>query len=794
LTMEQMLMRSKSALNSPTNANDDQKQPDTNRTFPRTSVKMGGTSVSQWIRQQERAFTGWVNAHLQTRSMRITSLEKDIATVSPLIHLLEVLEKKPLREITKYHKKPRHKFDQLDGLRLCLKQIKSRGRKDVPLTFDAEVLLRGEEKKAYLALIWRIIVNYAIEETTAEEALSQTRQKFKSPDARLRWWCNARLTSALQITNFTSNWSDGRVLVHLMNQALDEHERITIQDMEDMDTEELLEGLLRLGDKHLHIPQLLDAADLMSQPNKEAVMTYVSLLRTAIESKDKERSAAEASMGKMQEAFAKLEDTWLNRTKDLTTRLEASQQQTSEYAEKLQEERHTNSKQRMAAKQRTDALFGEIEALKGQVRDGVHQREMMAQDAQAKEKRCAQQVQRLQTQHLQLQAHNDALSEQLQLKDSEDSKGLEASEFQKQQLESQRKTFALETQSVKDSAAKDREMAEKNMAEMEAQKNAQRAKFNEFYAQYKGKLEQSNAAGREYREKCIVITADTEALRRRIAELTALLAAKQAEVEAAREREKALMSQLATQETVFRIQLQELGQFIKEMKSREQVREKQQVEAYHKLLKEREHRIKVEKQRKRKSGLVTASSKDGKIAINNVDVEAQRMALEQFERRRTASRVAQYPQSAPPQRAVSAGGNPLLYDEAAAGSGVSGREAAAFDKKTEAVRTKFGNEKMISTWVYTGKDGQGHHEVILRHNTRSGKDMKSKRVIVVDGKVRYAEKSKETHFIIKNGRDELKLNIAVNESGGKGFVYQLFINDVSFTNLHNNFLNQVASM
>jgi len=326
---------------------------------------------------------------------------------------------------------------------------------------------------------------------------------------------------------------------------------------------------------------------------------------------------------------------------------------------------------------------------------------------------------------------------------------------------------------------------------MEAQKAAQRAKFNEFYAQYKGKLEQSNAAGREYREKCIVITADTEALRRRIAELTSLLEAKQAEVDAAREREKALMSQLATQETVFRIQLQELGQFIKEMKSREQVREKQQVEAYHKLLKEREHRLKADKQRKRQSASTSISATkgqgQGQIAINNVDVEAQRMALEQFERRRTQSRVGQHPQSAPPQRGQAH--NPLLYDEAAAA--VS--DAVAFDKKTEAVRTKFGNEKMISTWLYTGKDGQSH-EVILRHNTRSGKDMKSKRVIVVDGKVRYAEKSKETHFIIKNGRDELKLNIAVNESVGKGFVYQLFINDVSFTNLHNNFLNQVASL
>merc|ERR1712048_88009 len=115
----------------------------------------------------------------------------------------------------------------------------------------------------------------------------------------------------------------------------------------------------------------------------------------------------------------------------------------------------------------------------------------------------------------------------------------------------------------------------------------------------------------------------------------------------------------------------------------------------------------------------------------------------------------------------------------------------SFDKKTEAVRTKFGNEKIITTWFYTGKDRK-IHEVILRHNTRTGKDMKSKRVIVVDGKVRYAEKSKETHFIIKNGRDELKLNIALNESAGKGFVYQLFINDVSFTNLHNTYLERIA--
>ena len=109
-----------------------------NRHLADNAVRMGGQSVAKWIKQQEKAFTGWVNAHLQTRSMYIDDLMKDIPRVSPLIHLLEILEKKPLKEITKYHKKPRHKFDLLDGLRICLKQIRSRGRKDIKVGFDAE--------------------------------------------------------------------------------------------------------------------------------------------------------------------------------------------------------------------------------------------------------------------------------------------------------------------------------------------------------------------------------------------------------------------------------------------------------------------------------------------------------------------------------------------------------------------------------------------------------------------------------------------------------------------------------
>ena len=57
--------------------------------------------------------------------------------------------------------------------------------------------------------------------------------------------------------------------------------------------------------------------------------------------------------------------------------------------------------------------------------------------------------------------------------------------------------------------------------------------------------------------------------------------------------------------------------------------------------------------------------------------------------------------------------------------------------------------------------------------------------------MRYAEKSKDTNFIIKNGKDQLKLKI---ESKDMRLPYKLFINDVEFTNLYNQHLNTVVGI
>eukprot|EP01084_Bolivina_argentea_P188817 324912_1 len=246
----------------------------------------------------------------------------------------------------------------------------------------------------------------------------------------------------------------------------------------------------------------------------------------------------------------------VQRVHELESRFEESQKQVQEYAAKLQDERRTNMKQLHTAKEKTDKLFNQIEQLKGMVLDGQHQKEMMQEDINANNKKHKQEITRLQTSILQLQAQTGQLNEQLNNTQSQSSGN-----------EQQKKTFMMLIQNLKTNQQKKDADCDSKIKELEALNTQQRNRFNDFFEQYKKKLAQSNKAGREYREKCIVV---------------------EAELEAGRKREKELLEQLATQETVFRIQLQELGQFIKEMKQREQVREKQQVEAYHKLLKERE--------------------------------------------------------------------------------------------------------------------------------------------------------------------------------------------------------------
>lgn len=80
--------------------------------------------------------------------------------------MLEILGNGPLPQIKDYHKNPKFNIQFLEGLRICLKQIAMRDstKGKAQTHFDPEELLKGQDLKIALALAWRIICNYSIQE------------------------------------------------------------------------------------------------------------------------------------------------------------------------------------------------------------------------------------------------------------------------------------------------------------------------------------------------------------------------------------------------------------------------------------------------------------------------------------------------------------------------------------------------------------------------------------------------------------------------------------------------------
>jgi len=106
---------------------------------------------------------------------------------------------------------------------------------------------------------------------------------------------------------------------------------------------------------------------------------------------------------------------------------------------------------------------------------------------------------------------------------------------------------------------------------LEEEKN----KFNEAVQDYKNKLAQSNQLGREFREKCISLENDNQALKLHNEHLDSQLTLKDQQLEEAKLKIDELIEQMRSQEAVFRLQLHELGTFVKQLKAKEAEREKE---------------------------------------------------------------------------------------------------------------------------------------------------------------------------------------------------------------------------
>lgn len=231
-----------------------------------------------WERQQRKTFTAWCNSHLRKVNKQIETIEEDFRDGLNLMALLEVIsgERLPKPE------KGRLRFHLISNVNKALDFVAGKGVKLVSI--GAEEIVDGNLKMT-LGMIWTIILRFAIQDIAVEESFAKD---------GLLLWCQRKTApyKNVNVQNFHTSFKDGLAFCALIHRH-----RPDLIDYDTLSKETPLENLnyaFDVAEKHLDIPRMLDAEDMVNtaKPDERAVMTYVSSYYHAFTSSQKADTAA----------------------------------------------------------------------------------------------------------------------------------------------------------------------------------------------------------------------------------------------------------------------------------------------------------------------------------------------------------------------------------------------------------------------------------------------------------------------------------------------------------------------
>ncbi|XP_035987439.1 alpha-actinin-4 isoform X2 [Fundulus heteroclitus] len=231
-----------------------------------------------WEKQQRKTFTAWCNSHLRKAGTQIENIEQDFRDGLKLMLLLEVISgerlPKPERGKMRVHK--------INNVNKALDFIASKGVKLVSI--GAEEIVDGNAKMT-LGMIWTIILRFAIQDISVEET---------SAKEGLLLWCQRKTApyKNVNVQNFHISWKDGlafNALIHRHRPDLIDYESLRKDDPVTN-----LNNAFEVAEKHLDIPKMLDAEDIVNtaRPDEKAIMTYVSSFYHAFSGAQKAETAA----------------------------------------------------------------------------------------------------------------------------------------------------------------------------------------------------------------------------------------------------------------------------------------------------------------------------------------------------------------------------------------------------------------------------------------------------------------------------------------------------------------------
>uniref|UniRef100_A0A8C2B463 Actinin, alpha 2b n=1 Tax=Cyprinus carpio TaxID=7962 RepID=A0A8C2B463_CYPCA len=222
-----------------------------------------------WEKQQRKTFTAWCNSHLRKAGTQIENIEEDFRNGLKLMLLLEVISgerlPKPDRGKMRFHK--------IANVNKALDFITSKGVKLVSI--GAEEIVDGNVKMT-LGMIWTIILRFAIQDISVEET---------SAKEGLLLWCQRKTAPYrnVNVQNFHHLNTDTHFLC-LFSLV------VCLQD----DPLGNLNLAFDIAEKHLDIPKMLDAEDILNtpKPDERAIMTYVSCFYHAFAGAEQAETAA----------------------------------------------------------------------------------------------------------------------------------------------------------------------------------------------------------------------------------------------------------------------------------------------------------------------------------------------------------------------------------------------------------------------------------------------------------------------------------------------------------------------
>eukprot|EP01125_Pyxidicula_operculata_P021590 TRINITY_DN83_c0_g1_i1.p1 TRINITY_DN83_c0_g1~~TRINITY_DN83_c0_g1_i1.p1 ORF type:complete len:430 (+),score=103.35 TRINITY_DN83_c0_g1_i1:22-1311(+) len=213
-----------------------------------------------WVSVQKKTFTRWLNTYLSERMLKCEVLERDLGDGLLLMALLEVISSKQVTP--KYNKQPKLKMQKVENLNFCINFLKNEGIKLVNI--DGTDIEAGN-LRLILGLIWTIILRYQIQ--VSQEG---------SAKAELLDWVRSKIPE-YNINNFTNDWADGKAIMALA-EAVQPGQFNLPSDFSSDAVTNARNGIQSAKDK-MQIPDILDAEDMVHNPDELANMTYISYFR-----------------------------------------------------------------------------------------------------------------------------------------------------------------------------------------------------------------------------------------------------------------------------------------------------------------------------------------------------------------------------------------------------------------------------------------------------------------------------------------------------------------------------------